>query len=304
MAVLNPPRSLPGLGRSIINFLIDARGDWTEDKLLDLFKPAGLNDGASANDGLRNTLSAFRAIGMLKSDSGTVTVSDSVTSLGSKFTAAKFRRAMQMHTFNRAGDGDPWHSEAGDAYTSGARDLTRALSWVLAQDALGRPLSWVDNIQGMQRTQFNSANNEDWAIVNDTRWTAASRWALALGVASPSVVRSSGVIPLPVVAIDDVLDELPIERTSIAEFLTRLGSKVPVLHGGPVRTALTAHLGIDPDPGITSDCVDSSVGQALRILEDRGRLSFETLPDADGVRLSRFENNRQTHVTLKRGGKR
>ena len=75
----------------------------------------------------------------------------------------------------------------------------------------------------------------------------------------------------------------------IAEFLTRLGSKIPVLHGGSVRTALTAHLGTDPDPGIAADCADSSVGQALRILEERGRLTFETLPDAQGIRLSRFD---------------
>lgn len=304
MAVLNPPRSLPGLGRSIINFLIDARGEWTEESLLELFKPTGLNDGASAHDGLRNTVSAFRAIGMLTSGSGGLTVTDSVTALGSKFSAAKFRRVMQTHAFNLERDGDPWQSKADEAHTSGGRDLTRALSWLLAQDALGRPLSWVDNVQTMQRTQFGSPNNEVWAITNDTRWTAASRWALALGVASPPMVKSAGVIPLPVVAINDVLDELPPGRTPIAEFLTRLGSKVPVLHGGAVRTALTAHLGNDPDPGIAADCADSSVGQALRILGERGRLTFETLPDAHGVRLSRSDNIRQTHVTLKRGGKR
>lgn len=209
MAVLNPPRSLPGLGRSVINFLIDARGEWTEDKLLDVFKPDGLNDGPSARDGLTNTLSSFRAIGMLKSHGGTVTVSDTVTSVGSKFSPAQFRRLMQTHVVNLERDGDPWHSEAGDAHTSGARDLTRALSWLLAQDALGRPLSWTDNIQPMQISQFKTHNNEQWAITNDTRWTAASRWSLALGLTSPPVTKSNGVIPLPVVAIDDVLDELP-----------------------------------------------------------------------------------------------
>ena len=304
MAVLNPPRSLPGLGRSLINFLIDARGEWTEEKLLELFKPEGLNDGPSSQDGLTNTLSAFRAIGMLTSQGGSVTVSDSVTALGSKFTPTKFRRMMQVRVFDLDRDGDPWQSEAGDAHTSGARDLTRALSWILAQDALGRPISWIDNIQPMQRTQFRSANNLDWAITNDTRWTAASRWALALGVASPPMVKSSGLIPLPVVAIDDVLDELPAGRSPIGEFLADLGSKLPVLHGGAARTALTAHLGTDPDPGIADDCADSSVGQALRILEERGRVRLETLPDAQGVRLSRFEKNRKTHVTVKRGGKR
>ncbi|MFC7500596.1 protein DpdG [Nocardioides sp. CPCC 206347] len=306
MAVLNPPRSLPGLGRSLINFLIDARGDWTEDKLLDLFKPEGLNDGPSARDGLTNTLSSFRAIGMLRSENGVVTVSESVTTVGSKFSNSQFRRLMQTHVFDLERDGDPWHREEGDAHTSGARDLTRALSWLLAQDALGRPLSWTEKVQPLQTSQFQTGANEKWAITNDTRWTAASRWALALGLASPPmmIMKSAGVVPLPVVAVNDVLDDLPLGRIPITDFLTKLSSKIPVLHGGSVRTALTAHLGADPDPAVAEDCADSSIGQALRILEERGRLAFETLPDARGVRLARSDTSRQTHVTLKRGGKK
>src|SRR4051794_8587418 len=130
MAVLNPPRSLPGLGRSVINFLIGARGDWDEERLLDIFCPDGLNDDVGAPQGLQNTLSAFRAIGMLTTQNGTVSVSNTVTSAGSKFSSGRFRRLMQTHVFDLQRDGDPWHSESGDAHTSGARDLLRALSWI------------------------------------------------------------------------------------------------------------------------------------------------------------------------------
>ena len=307
MAALNPPRVLPGLGRTIVNFLLETRRAWTEEELLEVFKPAGLNDGATAHHGVTNTMSAFRAIGILATKSGEVMVTEEVAALGPKLSITTFRRALQTHVFDLERDGDPWQTQIGDAHTGGARDLNRALSWLLAQDALGRPLTWTGtgNIQGTQRKQFKTPDNELWAITNDVRWGATSRWALVLGLATPSALQKvSGLTPLPVVAINDVLDELPAERTPIAEFLTRLGSKVPVLAGGAVRTGLVAHLGSDPDPGIAADCSDSSVGQALRILEDRGRLSFETLPDAPGVRLSRFDNNRQTHVTLKRGGKR
>lgn len=303
MAVLNPPRSLPGLGRSVINFLIDARGDWDEQKLLDIFTPDGMSEGEGAHQGLQNTLSAFRAIGMLQSQGGSVTVSETVTSVGSKFSSVRFRRLMQTHVFDLTRDGDPWHVVEGDAHTRGARDITRALSWLLAQDALSRPLSW-NEVQPMQEHQFKTRSIEKWAITNVTRWTAASRWSLALGLTAPPMMKSSGVVPLPVVAIDDVLDELPRERMAITDFLAHLGEKLPVLHGGSVRTSLNVHLGTDPDPGIAAECADSSVGQALRILADRGRLTFETLPDAQGVRLSRSEPGRQTHVTLKRGGKK
>jgi hypothetical protein len=91
---------------------------------------------------------------------------------------------------------------------------------------------------------------------------------------------------------------------TLHDFLDGLGMAIPVLHGGSVRSGLVAHLGRDPDPGINAECADSSVGQALRILEDRGRLVLETLPDADGMRLSRFDNTRHTHVIVKTGGKK
>ena len=303
MAVLNPPRSLPGLGRSIVNFLCTARGEWSEDKLLELFKPEGLNDAPSSSDGVRNTVSAFRAIGVLRSESGSLSVSESVSALGTKFSVSQFRRVMQVHVFNLDRDGNPWRTEPGEAHTSGAKDLMRPLSWMLAQDAL-RPLSWTDNIQTMQRDQFESTNNDEWAISNDTRATSSSRWALALGLVSPSMGKGSGIVPLPVVAIDDVIDELPTERIPISDFLAGLGAKLPVLHGGVVRKWLVEHIGGDPDPGIASDCAVSSVGQALRILDERGRLKFEALPDAPGLRLSRSEDYRQTHVTVLRKAKR
>ncbi|MDX3106010.1 protein DpdG [Nonomuraea angiospora] len=308
MAVLNPPRSLPGLGRAIINFLIESKRSWTEEELIEAFKPPGLNDSSTAPDGIKNTLLAFRTIGMLSLDkSGEITVCDPVADDGTILTPAKFRRALQIHAVNLERDGDPWQTRPGEGHTSGARDLARALSWFLAQDALGRPLSWTDNVQTLQQAQFPGQSNETWAITNDTRWGAFSRWALALGMASPSLLlrAKTSLVPLPVVAIDDVLDELPAGQSPIGDFLARLTTKLPILHGGLVRTSLAESLpGGDPDPGIAKDCADSSVGQALRVLEDRGRLVLDTLPDADGVRLSRFDSNRQTHVTLLRGGGR
>lgn len=307
MAVLNPPRSLPGLGRAIIGFLASARRPWTEEELVEAFKPPGLNEDKTSAEGVQDTLSAFRAIGMLAVDkAGVITVAGAADQAGGALTPAQFRRAIQIHVLDLDRDGDPWQTRLGDGHTSGARDLLRALSWFLAQDALGRPLAWNDNVQPLQQAQFLTADNNTWAITNDTRWGALTRWAQALGMASPSLLRSTpGLLPLPVVAIDDVLDELPHGQMPIGDFLTRLAAKLPVLQGGSVRTSLAAALPVeDPDPGLAADCADTSVGQALRVLEDRGRLVFETLPDADGVRLSRGDTTRQTHVTLVRGGKR
>jgi hypothetical protein len=303
VAVLNPPRVLPGLGRSIVNFLIETRSSWDEPKLLESFKPSGMNEDATAADGVKNTLSAFRAVGILQNDShGNITITRSVKEHGQVFSRTAFRRLMLAHVLDLGRDGDPWSVDEGDATTRGARDLTRALSWFLAQDALGPPLSWTDNMQKLQSAQFRTNDNLQWAITNDTRWNAFSRWAPALGLASPSMARTKpGLVPLATVAVADAVDGIPAARMPINEFLGILARKLPILPGGVIRNGLVNRLGSDPDPGIRSNAVDTSVAQVLRLLESRGRLEFENLADADGVQLSRSDQARVTHVTLKGG---
>lgn len=306
MAVLNPPRTLPGLGRAIVNHLLDARRTSTEEDLVATFKPEGLNPGAEAAGGIRNTISSLRAISVLDTASdGTLQLGARVPPPKAPFDAVQFRRLLQARVFDQSRDGDIWSTQLGDGHTSGARDLNRALTWALAQDALGRPLSWADNIQTLQAKQFGSNDRESWPIVNDTRWVAGSRWIVALGLATPSIIKDKpGVVPIPVTAIDDALRIAPEERMGVHDLLALIGQELPILHGGSMRTGLVSILGADPDGGIASECADSSVGQALRILEERGRVSFETLPDAQGIRLSRFDAARQTHVTVKPGSKR
>ena len=300
MAVLNPPRTLPSLGRAIVNYILDARRASTEEDLVTTFKPVGLNPDKTAGDGVKNTLSSLRAIEMLKITSdGILQLGDKVPLPNGPFDTDQFRRALQARVFDLGRDGDVWNTQPGDAHTSGARDLNRVLAWVLAQDVLGQPLSWTENLQTLQAEQFRTNNQLAWAVTNDTRWNAASRWIPALGLATPSVMKDrTGLVPLPVIAVDDALANVPEDRIAIEDLLSRIGQAVPVLHGGPVRAGLISLLGSDPDPGITAECADSSVGQALRILEERGRVRFETLPDATGIRLSRFDTARQTHAIV------
>lgn len=304
MAVLNPPRTLPGLGRAIVNHLLDARRPSTEEDLVAAFKPEGLNPGADAAGGLKNTISSLRAINVLETNGdGTLRLGEKVPVPTTPLGVDEFRRLLQARVFDLGRDGDVWVTQPGDAHTSGARDLNRALAWVMAQDALGAPLSWEDNVQKLQAEQFGTVDRESWAVTNGTRWTAASRWIPALGLATPFAVKDrSGLVPLPVISVDDALANLQEERIGIHDLLTRIGQAVPVLHGGPLRAGLVSILGTDPDPGIAAECADSSVGQALRILEERGRVTFETLPDAQGIRLSRFDAARQTHAIVKAGG--
>jgi hypothetical protein len=265
-----------------------------------------MNESGGAADGVTNTVSAFRAIGMLANDAqGNITVAGSVTQRGSAFDRVAFRRITLRHVLDIGRDGDPWSVGEGEASTSGARDLTRALSWFLAQDALASPLRWADNVEKLQSDQFRTSQNDRWALTNDTRWNAFLRWAPALGLAVPSVVRAKpGLVPLPAVAVADAVDEMTARRVPIQEFLGALAQLLPVLPGGVIRNGLVTRLGTDPDPGVQANAVDTSVAQTLRLLESRGLIAFERLADADGVQLSRTDQIRTTHVTIKGGKKK
>lgn len=305
MAVLNPPRVFPGLGRAIVNFLLENRSTWDENRLVDAFKPQGVNEDVSAPEAVRNTVSALRAIGILMNDSqGNITIADSISAQGLQLNRPAFRRLLLRHVLDLSRDGDPWSVADGEASSFGARDLTRALSWFLAQDALGSPLRWADTIQNLQFAQFGTNDHSQWAIVNVWRCGPFERWTEALGLGVPSVVRAKGgLVPLPTIAIADAVAEMPVTRMTIQEFLGALSLKLPVLHGGTVRSGLVARLGLDPDPGVQGSAVDTSIAQALRSLEGRGQLEFESLADADGVYLSRSIEKRTTHVILKNGMK-
>src|SRR4051794_11490987 len=135
MAVLNPPRVLPGLGRAIVNYLLDARRTPTEDELVAAFKPEGLNPGADAASGVRNTISALRAIDVLEEAAdGALRIGSKVETFKTPYTTRQFRRVLQDRVFANDHSGDLWATQAGEGHTSGARDLHRALTWVLAQD--------------------------------------------------------------------------------------------------------------------------------------------------------------------------
>ena len=298
MAVLNPPSALPGLARSITNYLLTSRAVYDEVRLTALFAPPGISDGGDRTRGVDNTLKAGRAIGLITQErSGPVTVSEvvKVWSKGSPFTREEFRQVLRKLVLDMKRDGDPWTGDI-EARTAGARDLSRALSWFLAQDALGPALSWsgIDqySAQWLQSQQLRHLPDQDRPIVNDTRWGAFSRWAVALGFAEPAAVHARpaigpattvlvGLVPLPLRAIRDVVCLMETGRRPVAAFLDELTAALPVLDGGMVRRGLGEMLEEDPDPGVRGNAVDTSISQSLLILEDEGHLKLTYGADAE-----------------------
>jgi hypothetical protein len=306
MAVLNPPSSLPGLARSMTNYLLESDAPLEEDRLIALFSPPGLAGDEAGSRGVDNTLVVGRAIGLFER-TGDRHVFPSRAAVeradGQPYSKVAFRRLVRELVLNVERDGDPWDSAAG-LRTSGARDLARALSWFLAQDASGPPLTWTaddrHSIQSLQSSQLRSVSKDDRAILNDTRWGAFTRWAPFLGLADQGYVQSVGIglVPLPVVAMRDVLTELPSGGQPIAAVLQHLRKRLPVLHGGAYRRSLDSLLPDDPDPCVRRNGLDSSIAQPLFVLEDEGVLKLEQRADAERQLLLDEVERYVSHVVI------
>ncbi len=312
MAVLNPPGALPGLARSMTNHLLTARAAYDVPRLTALFAPEGLNESKDWTRGVDNTLQAARAIGLLEGPRGeAVEVSGTVRerSGGRPFSREEFRRTIRDLALDLKRDGNPWAVDA-DVRTSGARDLSRALSWFLAQDAMGPALTWTapdeHNAERLQSTQLREIPEDDRPIGNDTRWGAFSRWALAMGLAEPAPIRGggTGIVPLPVGAIRDVVLGMERRVWPVGEFLDALGAALPVVDGGVVRAGLRDVLPEEPDPAVRADAVDSSISQSVLLLEDEGHVTLTYGSDAEARVFVDPEGDRKViNVEIRNGGR-
>jgi hypothetical protein len=301
MAVLNPPSALPGLARAIVNHLLLSRAAYDEERLTALFAPADLGEGDVAR-GVDNTLRACRALGVLvQGPEQRISVSQVVQEAycGAAFTRDPFRVLLRSSVLDLRRDGDPWLQ--GEGRTAGAKDLMRALAWFLNQDALGSPLSWraqgAGNVQTMQARQLPNTAEEERPIVNDTRWSSFTRWVVALGFAeAATALGSTGLVPLPVRAVRDVVQRMPAGSRPIEEFLGALARDLPVLPGGSVSEGLRAQLSEDTDPSRRLGGLPSGVAQSLLILEDEGLLTMSYGADA-AVARTLFEDGDSRQVS-------
>ncbi len=289
MAVLNPPSALPGLGRSIVNHLLTSRATYDEARLTALFAPAALGEG-DVTRGVDNTLRACRAIGILVQGEGQrILVSTRVQEAanGTAFTRDRFRALLRSSVFDLSRDGDPWMP--GEGRTSGGKDLTRALAWFLSQDALGPPLSWraqgEGNVQVMQGRQMVNTPDEDRPIVNDTRWSSFTRWVVALGLAeAATAAASTGLVPLPVRAVRDVVVAMAPGVRPVDDFLSVLTRELPVLPGGSVSDGMRNLLSEQADESARVGGLSSCLAQSLLLLEDEGLLVMSYGADAPVAR--------------------
>lgn len=156
-------------------------------------------------------------------------------------------------------------------------DLTRGLSFLLAQDIYDANISSHSNIQSIEQKQVT---NEDYRILqNDVRWNGLRSWGIYLGF----LWKGNKLIPDPTRALYEELDIIfkKVETFSSTDFIIRIAEVLPVLDGGKYRCQVEEILDQSnwkkPD---REDLLSTSLSRALWRLRQRGVLKFENRSDA------------------------
>jgi hypothetical protein len=185
--------------------------------------------------------------------------------------------------------------------TEGARDLTRALAWYLAQNPLQPPAPWNDpgGVDVAQEQQFGVGEG---VFSNDTRWGAFERWSTFLGFSAHLPRGGKAVlVPDPTEVVRHVIGSvLSTQRLEIGVAIEELGQRIPVLDGGTYRREVEARMRPEAVRS-ASDLLSPSLAHALLRLRDERVIMLEDLADAPlKVRLpERFGPGRTiSHASL------
>ncbi|MGW4580331.1 protein DpdG [Rhodococcus aetherivorans] len=272
MTIINATGSLPGLGRLMVNYVISAGNSTDRSELFDRLLPDNLRIGDNPFLNLNGTLTAVKDAGLLNQSGNTISTTPRVDDFahGKPLTANRFRRLLQCSIFESI-DADPWDQATGETLTSGSKDLTRALSWFLAQDARST-LTWDKTTGGLSSAELLQVQQlprttDLRPFSNNARWQLFSRWSVALGMAEPALV-GTGLHPDATVAIRDITFEMTPGLRTVDDFLDSLTRQLPVISGGSIRNSFLKLAGSDPDPHASIGLLDTSIAQALLSLEE------------------------------------
>lgn len=281
MALLNPPQILPNVAVVLFRALRAAEGFTLErDELEKTVAPPALPRGEAAeagpgSKGFDDTLGACVTVGLFERQSDIIRLHPSLPdTVRDRRKEPDVRSLLRSLILREELNFGLWDS------TEGARDLTRALAWYLAQSPLHPPAAWNDpgGVDLEQELQFGSG---DRIFSNDTRWGAFDRWAQFLGFGSHLPRDNKEVLlPDPAPALRAVLPSmLNSTRQEVGTVVEELGRQLPVLDGGKYRREVEARMGPDYVEA-SSDQLSPSLAHALLRLRDERMIVLEDLADA------------------------
>lgn len=305
MAALNPPEALPAL---LVAILAHVRPQAVPLPVLHKrFAPASL-EGSKADPtlgGFGVTVRVGRSIGVVSGgtqDDPHVRIGDAfLPTLGNGNFVQALRRWLLTPD---EGSADPFAIGDDGSDSTGARDLQRALTWFLQEDALGPPMYWTskDAAHSVHERQ-QLLPGELRTFENATRWQAFTRWATFLGFArARSRGRATAYLPDPYVAVREELKDLLKPEEPLVDVLGRLADRVPVVSGG------TFHRSMSQQMRARGPRVAHSLAQALLRLSEEDCIALDTVRDysisnPEGVvHLLEGEEEQRTVTHIRRKG--
>jgi hypothetical protein len=161
-------------------------------------------------------------------------------------------------------------------------DLTRGLSWLLAQDIYGFP---IESHEEMQQLEYRQVRDEKMRILqNSVRSTGLRTWAIYLGFLWQS--KSQMIDPTAAIGQDLALIFDGKKELSAEMFVKQAASVLPVLDGGKYRVKVESKLDVanwkKPDH---PDALSMSLSRALWRLNEAGGLRLDYRADAGSGRF-------------------
>ena len=254
-------------------------GSTERDKLLNIVSPKSLNEGKNDQDMAIKTLNRWKELGLfVQNEKGDVKLSEECRALykssnGSLAAIAQFSGQLALAPENNQ---NFWSDT-----DNKSADFSRATAWMLAQDIYDFVPTSYAVVEPICNEQVLSS--DVILLQNDTRWAGYGSWATFLGFGRFDSGKASGRLitdPTPVVRFH--LEDLLPKRGEVAinDFISDLGTKVPVLDGGDYRREVESKLKSDKWKKPKEGELSTSLSRALLRLRESGHIRFEARSDA------------------------
>jgi hypothetical protein len=266
----------------------------------DLFLACGGGLDAVDTSQLNQTLNRWTELGLFSEDGDAVTIAEPYRSeLGKRADEAEARLPKIVRTIAMLPENNErfWERER-----SKSADLSRAVSWMLAQDVYALDAN-VKKLAVLEEAQIADSTKQTIGK-NDTRWNGLKAWMLYLGFARDGM---QWVVD-PTRALRDALTEIFASNRELSgpAFIERAASMLPVLDGGAYRVQVEAALKETAWSRPRSGLASPSLSRAIQRLNREGFITLSNRSDTEGVVTLIGSNGRTwrdvSHVGLVRAG--
>ena len=253
-------------------------GPMPRDSLIDACGGSVEAVGASQ---LARTLNRWTELGLFVVHNGEIVLaSPRGDALGKTADEAEARLPKVARTIALSAENNArfWEAEA-----SKSADLSRGLSWLLAQDVYTIETNAPKSIATLEIEQLTDESR--CIFQNETRWSGLRAWMPYLGFAREGAQMAID----PTAAVRDALPEVFASSSTLTarQFVDNLARIVPVLDHGTYRAEVEAVLNPARWRKLADGQLSTAVSRALQRLEYEGQIALGRGADAkDGVALT------------------